>query len=387
MDDQEYIVFEAVSTGAGEEAFAFRPSAEEEPATAKLNVQTLSPTDVADARQAPGTVVAQPLPTALIEPVAESDVQPAATGPTWGVEAVGASSSPFSGKGVKVAVLDTGIDASHPAFAGLKLTEKDFTGEGNGDKKGHGTHCAGTIAGRDVDGVRIGIAREIDELLVGKVLGARGGSTAAAASAMLWALENGANVFSMSLGIDFPGAVKRATDGGMAVQPATSFVLQGYRDNLRLFGSIADLLASSNAFGRPAVVAAATGNESERGGTPSFTIDASPPAASEGFIRCAALQKTANGFSVARFSNTGATVSAPGVDIVSAKRGGGLTTMSGTSMATPHVAGIAALWAEKLTADNRFTPDLLMASLTGKTSPVATLSASDGGAGLVQAPS
>ena len=69
-----------------------------------------------------------------------------------------------------------------------------------------------------------------------------------------------------------------------------------------------------------------------------------PPAASDGFVAVAALKRGANDqFGVADFSNTGASVAAPGVDIVSAKAGGGYVSMSGTSMATPHVAGVVAL--------------------------------------------
>jgi subtilisin family serine protease len=73
----------------------------------------------------------------------------------WGVRAIRADMSPYSGEGVIVAVLDTGIDAAHPAFAGMELVQRDFTGAGNGDVHGHGTHCAGTIFGRDVDGLRV----------------------------------------------------------------------------------------------------------------------------------------------------------------------------------------------------------------------------------------
>jgi subtilisin family serine protease len=388
MEEQDYIVFEVRSTGPGEDEFSFGPSEEAVEPSTVLDIHSMTPPEAADARRAPNVVVAEPLPTRLIEPVAESDVAgPLAAGATWGVEAVGATASPFTGSGVKVAVLDTGIDASHPAFAGLTVTEEDFTGEGNGDTNGHGTHCAGTIAGQEVDGLRFGVAQGLDELLVGKVLGRRGGSTAAVASAMVWALDSGANVLSMSLGIDFPGLVDRLTASGLKVQPATSRALEAYRDNLKLFGSVAGMIAASSRFGRPAVVVAATGNESERRATQPYTIGVSPPAASEGFIRVAALrQEEAGDLAVADFSNTGATLAAPGVDVVSAKPGGGLTSKSGTSMATPHVAGVAALWAEKLAADDRFDPDLLLGELRGKSRELASLAALDGGSGLVQAP-
>jgi subtilisin family serine protease len=286
-------------------------------------------------------------------------------------------------------VLDTGIDASHPAFTGVTITQRDFTGEGDGDEHGHGTHCAGTIAGRDVDGFRFGVAREVDELLIGKVLGANGGSSDAVAQGMLWALESGANVISMSLGMDFPGLVERWTSRGLAIQPATSRALEAYRDNIRLFGAIANLIRANAAFGRAALVVAATGNESERARTDPYTIGVSPPAASEGFISVAALGQTnGDGFQVASFSNTGSALAGPGVDVVSAKAGGSLVSMSGTSMATPHVAGVAALWGERMLASSdQLDPEELGAQLRGNCLRIDGLTRADGGAGLVRAPS
>ena len=84
---------------------------------------------------------------------------------------MGADTSSCTGNGIVVAVLDTGIDASHPAFAGVEVIQKDFTGEGDGDQHGHGTHCAGTIFGRNVNGTRIGVAMGVKKALIGKVLG------------------------------------------------------------------------------------------------------------------------------------------------------------------------------------------------------------------------
>jgi subtilisin family serine protease len=98
------------------------------------------------------------MPTALIKPL---EVAGAAATGAWGIAAVKADTSNFTGDGVVVAVLDTGIDKSHPAFAGVTIVEQDFSGSGNGDRQGHGTHCAGTIFGRDVSGTRIGIARGV----------------------------------------------------------------------------------------------------------------------------------------------------------------------------------------------------------------------------------
>ena len=70
-----------------------------------------------------------------------------------------------------VAVLDTGIDPNHVAFNGVNLTRRNFTAEGDDDLHGHGTLCAGTIFGRDVNGLRIGVARGVSDAIIGKVLG------------------------------------------------------------------------------------------------------------------------------------------------------------------------------------------------------------------------
>ena len=176
-----------------------------------VDVDELSRRDLTTLSRDGQVVAAAPvMPMKLIKPFdAAAPDGSNVPGIEWGVRAVAAHSSPFDGKGVIVAVLDTGIDKTHPAFAGVTLVEKDFTGGGNGDVNGHGTHCAGTIFGRDVDGRRIGIARGVTNALIGKVLGAGGGSSDQIVQAIQWAVNEGANVISMSLGIDFPGAVKQ----------------------------------------------------------------------------------------------------------------------------------------------------------------------------------
>jgi subtilisin family serine protease len=390
MDEQPYVVLETRSTGAVKRGRRRGPPGAAVPATAAVKVESFTPADAVQARRAPEVAVAPVLPMKLVEPVAKADAgTPMGPGSAWGVEAVGAIDCSFSGSGIKVAVLDTGIDASHEAFRGLQLTQRDFTGEGDGDRDGHGTHCAGTIAGRDVNGYRYGVAPGVDELLVGKVLGSDGGSTDALMRAILWALESEADVMSMSLGLDFPGLVAYWTENGMALQPATSRALEGYRDNLRLFGRLADVMRASGPFGRTALVVAATGNESQREAPVPYTIGVAPPAASEGFVAVAALRRTPDGaLAVAGFSNSGATVAAPGVDILSANVGGGFTVMSGTSMAAPHVAGVAALWAESLLASaGRIDPSLLSARITGSSHQLPGVDPIDAGAGLVRSPS
>jgi subtilisin family serine protease len=107
--------------------------------------------------------------------------------------------------GIVVAVLDTGIDPNHTAFRGLAFESKNFsTVPYEDDKHGHGTHCAGTILGRDVDGIRIGVARGVRRALIGKVLDDEGyGDSVRIAQAIQWAHLQGAQVISMSQGIDF----------------------------------------------------------------------------------------------------------------------------------------------------------------------------------------
>jgi subtilisin family serine protease len=342
------------------------------------------------ARNAEVLAIAPVIPMKLIAPVEiQETVQPAADTVAWGVKAVGADTSPFSGGGIVVAVLDTGIDASHPAFAGVNIIERDFTGEGSNDQHGHGTHCAGTIFGRTPDGTRIGVAPGVKEVLIGKVLGAQGGSSDQIVSAIQWAVENGANVISMSLGIDLPGLVEQLQEAGFPPALATSRALEGYRTNVQLFERLASLVRAQAAFAQAAVIVAAAGNESRRDENPDFEIAVSPPAVAEGVVSVAALGEGAQGLTVAPFSNTVANVSGPGVQIVSARPGGGLTTMSGTSMATPHVAGVAALWAERVKATSSLSALQLTARLIGSATTdglQAGLDPFDIGAGLVRAP-
>ncbi len=334
--------------------------------------------------------VAPVVPMKLIEPVEVSVAAPASPAAiAWGIQAVGADSSPFDGAGVIAAVLDTGIDAGHPAFSGVDIVQKDFTGEGDGDKNGHGTHCAGTVFGRTTDGTRIGVAPGLTKALIGKVLGESGGSSESIVSAIQWAVDNGANVVSMSLGIDFPGLVERLVRQGFPPALATSRALEGYRLNVQLFERLASLVQARGAFSEATVIVAAAGNESRRDADPNFEIAVSPPAVSDGIISVAALGQSPQGLTVASFSNTGANVSGPGVGIVSAKVGGGLRTLSGTSMATPHVAGLTVLWAQKIKSIGPLNALQLTSRLIG----FATIDALkpgfdpfDVGAGLAKAP-
>ena len=322
--------------------------------------QELRDRDVGDLRRDPSVIEVVPsIPFTLLKPVDEPSTGSVAQ-TAWGIEAVGAGSSPQNGKGVTIAVLDTGIDMTHPAFAGLVFDAgdlMDFTVDERGvagaapDVHGHGTHVAGTIFGREVNGTRIGAAPGVNKVLIGKVLGPQGGPTEAVFNAIEWALTQRADVISMSLGMDFPGVVAQLCEAGFPPDIAASRALEAYRSNVRLFDRLADTVQARVARGRGALLVAASGNESRRDENPQYTVATSPPAAADGFISVGAVSQTgdmSSPFAVARFSNTGCLLAAPGVGILSAKLGGGLVSKSGTSMATPHVAGVIALWTQKL---------------------------------------
>ncbi len=342
------------------------------------------------AAHADTVAVAPVMPMRLIAPTSSEGVVGANAQAAWGRLAVGADTSPFDGAGIVVAILDTGIDANHAAFNGVELVQMDFTGEGNGDGHGHGTHCAGIAFGRPVDGVPIGVAQGVTKALIGKVLDSQGsGSSDNIVKAILWALDQGANVISMSLGMDFPGYVNAMVADGMPADLATSRALEGYRANTRLFDSLSSLIGAHELSAQATIVVAAAGNESKRNVSPDYEVTVSPPAVSQGFLSVGALGQQGAQFVVANFSNTGANVSAPGVNIVSAAAGGGLRAMSGTSMATPCVAGVAALWAQKLSQAGRLNGFQLMSKLAGMATAVDMAAGSDPfdfGAGLVRCP-
>lgn len=356
-----------------------------------IEVDDLAPARAVEvARSRDVVAVAPVVPMKLIAPVPLNvPADPLQAGPTWGVQAVGADTSPFTGRGVIVAVLDTGIDPQHPAFAGVALERRNFTNAGDDDQHGHGTHCAGTIFGRAVNGTRIGVAPGVERAMIGKVLGGNGGGSDTIVQAIQWAIAGGANVISMSLGIDFPGFVSELTARGVPLELATSMALEGYRANVLLFERLASLIKAQNSFLQAALLVAAAGNESRREVSAEFEIAVSPPAVADGVVSVAALGRGPNGLTIATFSNVGARVSGPGVGVLSAKPGGGLQSMNGTSMATPHVAGVAALWAEKLRIAGQFNGQLLADRLVGSATLdglQAGFDPQDVGAGLVRAP-
>jgi subtilisin family serine protease len=374
----------AAGEGGGEPALPFT-----------VETHDLGLRDVADLRRDPTVedLVAS-MPFTLIAPVEQ---QTAATPVpiAWGLDDVGAANSPLDGAGATVAILDTGIDTAHPAFAGLSFAPNDlmdFTTDELGaagtapDSDGHGTHVAGTIFGRDVNGTRIGVARGIKKVLIGKVLGPHAGPTEAVFNAIEWALRRRADIISMSLGMDFPRLVRSLIKIDLPEDIAAARALEAYRSNVSLFDRLADLVEARVSRGRGALLVAAAGNQSRRNENARFTVPVAPPAAADGFVSVGAVAPTG---AVAHFSNTGCLLAAPGVSILSAQLGGGLKSMHGTSMAAPHVAGVAALWTQKLFPDgsrpNGWAKDVL-AAIQSHLRPVPGQARDDIGGGVVQAP-
>lgn len=248
----------------------------------------------------------------------------------WGLLEINLDHSQLTGKGVDVCIMDTGFDVNHPDFVGRNIEGKSFVeGENwNEDIKGHGTHCAGTAAGnvRADTGKRYGIAKN-SNLKIAKVLNHSGsGKTSSIVDAIDWAITKKYRVISMSL----------SAPVGLNEAPSPIFEMIGQK-----------------ALDNNCLIIAAAGNDSSR---PALPQPVSAPANCQSIMAIAAID---NLMRVAVFSNGGINASsggainlcAPGVDVLSAIpktfNNNGYMLKSGTSMATPHVAGVAALYMEK----------------------------------------
>ncbi|GAA4349635.1 S8 family serine peptidase [Microbacterium rhizosphaerae] len=265
----------------------------------------------------------------------------------------------LDGTGSTVAVLDTGVDAGHPDLAGRIAQTKDFTASAHGtdDLVGHGTHVASTIAGTGAasGGKERGVASGAT-LLIGKVLGDGGGGyDSDIIAGMQWAVAQHADVISMSLG---------------STAPATTC-------DDPIAQAVDDLSASSSS-----LFVIAAGNMGARHNTVS-----SPGCAASALTVGAVDSKDAT----AQFSSRGPVgvshivkpeIAAPGVDILAAAAGGrgvyAYRTMSGTSMATPHVAGAAAIAKE---AFPTLTGAQIKQVLTSSADPTVPGDAQEVGAG------
>ncbi len=268
---------------------------------------------------------------------------------TWGVNRVHAPAAwdATEGAGVKVAVIDTGIDLNNSdlqgkvdgGYSAITKTEKPDDYQ---DDNGHGTHVSGTIAAlRDGKGV-VGVAPKA-RLYAVKVLDADGsGNLSDVIDGIVWAAKNGMQVANMSLGAPIDSdAMHRA---------------------VRM------------AKGMGVVIVAAAGNSGAAVGYPGAYPETIAVSASDSDDQ------------IAPFSSHGPEVKfiAPGVDVVSDKLGGGLISYSGTSMASPHVAGLAAL-AVSQGWTGLSGPDGVYSQLKKAAKPLPGLTAEQQGAGMIDA--
>ncbi|GIE33030.1 hypothetical protein Ait01nite_060750 [Actinoplanes italicus] len=245
----------------------------------------------------------------------------------WGLDKIRTNEAwqRSTGAGVKVAVIDSGVDATHPDLQGNVLSGFDAITDRAGsttDRHGHGTHVAGTIAA--VTGNDIGVAAVAPDVKIipVKVLSDSGsGNMSDTAEGIIWAADNGAQILNMSLG---------STSKVAAVTNAISY-----------------------ARSKGVTVIAAVGNDREKGSPTSY------PGADAGVIGVAA---TDSGDRIGHYSTAGnyVDVAAPGTNILSTYPGGQYKSMMGTSMATPHVAAVAALLKSYQPS---LTPDQIEAAL------------------------
>jgi subtilisin family serine protease len=263
----------------------------------------------------------------------------------------------YTGAGVTVAVLDTGIDITHPDLADAVIDARDFSQDGNTDDWfGHGTHIASIITGNGAasGGKYRGVAPDV-KLLNGKVIGATGGHESEILAGMEWAATSGADIVSMSVGLgttDGTDPLSQAVDR-LTAQTGALFVVAG--------GNTAGVVIS--------------------------------PSAADSALAVGAVDRDDQ---LASFSSRGRVdgaikpdITAPGVGIVAAEAANnqigepaeeGYISANGTSFATPHVAGAAALLAQQ---HPDWQAEQLKAMLMGSAKPNDALSVFEQGAGRV----
>ncbi|MFC8740929.1 S8 family serine peptidase [Streptomyces sp. NPDC057176] len=233
----------------------------------------------------------------------------------------------LTGKGVTVAVLDSGVDAGHPDLAGRVAESRSFIpGEEVADRNGHGTHVTSTVGGSGAasDGKEKGVAPGAT-LAVGKVLSDEGfGSESEIIAGMEWAARDvDADIVSMSLG---------STEASDGTDPMAEAVNTLSRETGALFVIAAGNTGSPSSIGSPGAADAA------------LTVGAVDSADQAAWFTSAGPRYGDNALKP--------DLSAPGVGILAARSrltegSGDYTSMDGTSMATPHIAGVAALLAEE----------------------------------------
>jgi type VII secretion-associated serine protease mycosin len=232
----------------------------------------------------------------------------------------------FQGQGIKVAVIDTGVDLDHPDLQANIVSGKSFVSgvSSPDDDQGHGTHVAGIVAAVNNNGGVIGVAPKASIMPV-KVLNSQGsGSIFAVADGIEWAANNGAKVINLSLAsIGNSSTLKAAVD---------------------------------YAYNKGILVVAAGGNCGDANYLFNGCTSQDQILYPGDYANVVAVASTTSSDSQSSFSNQGSyiDIAAPGSFIFSTYASGGYNTLSGTSMAAPHVAGLAALiWSQDSSLTNQ----------------------------------
>lgn len=259
----------------------------------------------------------------------------------WGVETINTLDA-WSDLKVKVGIIDTGIDLDHfdllPVNSGYNTIESN---QQPYDSNGHGTHVAGTIAARRNNKGVVGVAPKIELYPVKSFDKDGSAKMSSLIEALQWSIDNNIQVLNMSFGVD--------------------------KDNDTLREAI------TKTYEAGITMVAAAGNDS--------TTTVNFPARYPEVIAVGAINKDKK---LADFSNygTGLDVVAPGVNIQSTWKNGQFNKLNGTSMATPHVTGIAALILGKF---NSLNPDRIKRVIKRGATPLQAIDPVKQGAGLVDA--
>lgn len=301
-------------------------------------------------------------PMRAIQPVNVQPVPPAADASfqiSWGLEKLGIDrlwAQGLTGRGVKIGHLDTGVDGAHPALEGAVAAFVQFDLLGHAmpgelkpfDTDGHGTHSAGVIAGRRALGRAVGVAP--GAMLVSGIVIEGGNVIARVLAGIDWAIGQNIKILSMSLGLpgffkDFQPIMQRVRQLG--ILPVVAVGNDG-PNNSDCPGNYPEALSVGASAQDGSVAAISSSQRFDREDDP-LVPD----------------------------------LVAPGVDIISTDRGGGFRAETGTSAATPHLSGLAALlWQAKPTA----TADEIQAAIFASCTLAAPATADRANRGLPDGP-